>query len=113
MSRRERERAGTTRGKCSSFRGKVSQDGVELPDVEDFSLMDDGAGADLVANDGLYSNYFIPPNQKNGDYKFRCKIEGFDGNATAEAAVTEVIEELAHSDSEVFQLRKVLFELRR
>ena len=83
------------------------RDGVLLPDEDSFHLMDNGLGADLVANDGLYSNYFIPPNQKNGDYKFRCKIEGFDGNATSEA-VTEVIEELAHSDSEVSTFQKML-----
>ena len=82
------------------YRVKVLQDGVELPDADSFYLRDDGAGSDLVANDGLYSNYFIPPNQKNGDYKFKCKVEGSDGNGTSEA-VTEVIQELMHSEGEV------------
>ena len=77
------------------------QDGVALPEAESFHLMDDGAGADLVANDGLYSNYFIPPNQRNGDYKFRCKVEGSDKNGTSEEAVTEAVEELMHSEGEV------------
>ena len=76
------------------------QDGVELPDADSFLLTDDGAGADLVANDGLYSNYFIPPNQKNGDYKFKCKVAGSDGNGTSEV-VTQVIEELMHTEGEV------------
>ena len=76
------------------------QDGVELPDADSFLLTDDGAGADLVANDGLYSNYFVPPNQKNGDYKFKCKVAGSDGNGTSEA-VTQVIEELMHTEGEV------------
>ena len=71
-----------------------------MPDEDSFHLMDNGLGADLVANDGLYSNYFVPPEQRNGDYKFQCKVQGTDGNGTSEA-VTQVIKELMHSEDEV------------
>ena len=82
-------------------RVKVLQDGVLLPDEDIFPLKDDGVGADLVAHDGLYSNYFVPPKQRNGDYKFKCKVEGSDGNGTSEAVVTQVIQELMHSEGDV------------
>ena len=71
-----------------------------MADENSFHLEDNGLGADLVANDGLYANYFVPPGQRNGDYKFRCKVKGTDGNGTSEA-VTQVIEELMHSEDEV------------
>ncbi len=59
----------------------VSVTGSGGVDGGSFHLLDNGAGADLVANDGLYSAYFIPAGQANGEYSFRCRIEGWEPSA--------------------------------
>ena len=37
-------------------------------------LLDNGSGADLIANDGIYSRYFIKYDGQAGDYTLRCQV---------------------------------------
>ena len=37
-------------------------------------LLDNGSGADLIANDGIYSRYFIKYDGQDGDYTLRCQV---------------------------------------
>ena len=41
-------------------------------------LSDNGAGSDLIANDGIYSKYFTRYDGFNGRYTFRCQVKGDD-----------------------------------
>lgn len=50
--------------------------------VDTLVLSDNGAGADLVAHDGLYSGFFVPPNQKSGTYNFKCRMQSVHTNDT-------------------------------
>ena len=38
-------------------------------------MLDNGGGADTIANDGIYSRYFIKNDGKNGDYTLRCQVK--------------------------------------
>ncbi len=39
-------------------------------------LFDNGSGADLITNDGLYSRYFTKYDGYNGRYTLRCQVRG-------------------------------------
>ena len=41
-------------------------------------MSDNGAGSDLIANDGIYSKYFTRYDGFNGRYTFRCQVKGDD-----------------------------------
>ncbi|KAI1892000.1 hypothetical protein AGOR_G00149490 [Albula goreensis] len=51
----------------------VSSDGVKT----ELQLLDNGAGADVEKNDGIYSRWFI--NMTNGKYSLKVKVKGGDG----------------------------------
>ncbi|XP_059841206.1 calcium-activated chloride channel regulator 1-like [Hypanus sabinus] len=56
---------------------------VESPTAhkKDVELLDNGSGADIVSNDGIYSKYFLPATE-NGRYNFKVRVSGKEGSTT-------------------------------
>jgi len=52
----------------------VEQEGKTVP-IE-LKLIDDGSGADNVADDGIYSRFFAHYNGVSGRYTLRCQVKG-------------------------------------
>ena len=50
----------------------IEREGEAAP-IE-IQLLDNGSGADNVADDGLYSRYFTKYDGKNGRYTLRCRV---------------------------------------
>ena len=59
-----------------SFRALIEREDQDLAIRIDLS--DNGAGSDLIANDGIYSKYFTRYDGFNGRYTFRCQVKGDD-----------------------------------
>ncbi|XP_059839800.1 calcium-activated chloride channel regulator 1-like [Hypanus sabinus] len=56
---------------------------VEAPTgpTKEMELLDNGSGADIVSNDGVYSKYFLPATE-NGRYNFKVQVKGKEGSTT-------------------------------
>ena len=55
-----------------NHRAYVEQEGKTVP-IE-LKLIDDGSGADNVADDGIYSRFFAHYNGISGRYTLRCQV---------------------------------------
>ena len=55
-----------------NHRAYVEQEGKPAP-IE-LKLIDDGSGADNVADDGIYSRFFAHYNGVSGRYTLRCQV---------------------------------------
>ncbi|XP_072130908.1 calcium-activated chloride channel regulator 3A-1-like [Mobula birostris] len=55
---------------------------VETPtSLKEMELLDNGLGADVVSNDGVYSKYFLNINE-HGRYNVKVRVEGKEGSTT-------------------------------
>ncbi|XP_072918705.1 calcium-activated chloride channel regulator 1-like isoform X3 [Hemitrygon akajei] len=56
---------------------------VEAPTgpTKEMELLDNGSGADIVSNDGVYSKYFLPATG-HGRYNFKVRVKGKEGSTT-------------------------------
>ena len=53
-------------------RAYIEREGESAP-IE-IPLLDNGSGADNIADDGIYSRYFTKYNGVNGRYTLRCQV---------------------------------------
>ncbi|KAG9329537.1 hypothetical protein JZ751_004285, partial [Albula glossodonta] len=70
----------------------VSSDGVKT----ELQLLDNGAGADVEKNDGIYSRWFI--NMRNGKYSLKVKVKGGDGKVKLNPPKPPINEDDLHVD---------------
>ena len=63
---------GKTEKKDNNHRAYVEQEGQTVP-IE-LKLIDDGSGADNIADDGIYSRFFAHYNGVSGRYTLRCQV---------------------------------------
>ncbi|XP_071983614.1 calcium-activated chloride channel regulator 1-like [Engystomops pustulosus] len=55
---------------------------TDVGNITYLDLLDNGAGADVVKNDGIYSKYFFSY-PENGRYSLKVRVEGKDGSRLA------------------------------
>jgi len=60
--------------KFCEFPPRAFVESGDEPQPITLDLFDNGSGSDLIANDGIYSRFFVKYDGKNGDYTLRCQV---------------------------------------